>query len=129
MVKWHLRSRRTLTGSRLRRLRKKKKFERGSEFLETRIGKRTVKVKKSKGGGFKLKLLSVEKINVADPETKKVKRVKILSVEKNPANPHFVRRNIVTKGAIVRTEIGSAKITSKPGQDGIVNAVLIKVEK
>ncbi len=118
-----------MTGSRLRRLRKKKKFERGSEFLETRIGKRTVKVKKSKGGGFKLKLLSVEKINVADPETKKVKRVKILSVEKNPANPHFVRRNIVTKGAIVRTEIGSAKITSKPGQDGIVNAVLIKVEK
>jgi small subunit ribosomal protein S8e len=129
MVKWHLRSKRTLTGSRLRRLRKKKKFERGSEFLETRIGKRKVKFKKTKGGGTKLKLLSVEKINVADPETKKVKRVKILSVEKNPANPHFVRRNILTKGAIVRTEIGSAKITSKPGQDGIVNAVLVKEDK
>jgi len=129
MVKWHLRSKRTLTGSRLRRLRKKKKYERGSEFLETRIGKRKVKTKKTKGGGFKLKLLSVEKINVVDPETKKVRRVKIISVEKNPANPHFVRRNIVTKGAIVKTEIGSAKITSKPGQDGIVNAVLVKSEK
>jgi small subunit ribosomal protein S8e len=129
MVKWHLRSKRTLTGSRLRRLRKKKKFERGSEFLETRIGKRKVKFKKTKGGGTKLKLLSVEKINVADPETKKVKRVKILSVEKNLANPHFVRRNIVTKGATVKTEIGSAKITSKPGQDGIVNAVLVKEDK
>jgi len=129
MVKWHLRSRRTLTGSRLRKLRKKKKYERGSEFLETRIGKRKVKTKKTKGGGLKLKLLSVEKINVADPETKKVKRVKILSVEKNPANPHFVRRNILTKGAVVKTEIGSAKVTSKPGQDGIVNAVLLKGEK
>lgn len=129
MVKWHLRSKRTLTGSRLRRLRKKKKFERGSEFLETRIGKRIVKVKGTKGGGFKLKLLSVSKINVADPETKKVKRVKLISVEKNPANPHFVRRNILTKGAIVKTEAGLARVTSKPGQDGIVNAVLLEEEK
>jgi small subunit ribosomal protein S8e len=129
MVKWHLRSRRTLTGGRLRKNRKKKKYERGSEFLETKIGKRKVKVKKTKGGDFKLKLLSVERINVADPETNKIKRVKLISVEKNPANPHFVRRNILTKGAIVKTEMGSAKITSKPGQDGIVNAVLLKGEK
>lgn len=128
MVKWHLRSKRTPTGKRLKRHRKKKKFERGSEFLGTRIGKRKVKVKKTRGGGSKLKLLSVEKINVANPETKKVKRVKILSVEKNPANPHFVRRNIVTKGAVVKTEMGLAKITSRPGQDGIVSAVLLKEE-
>lgn len=104
-------------------------MDRGREFLETRIGKRNVKAKKSRGGNEKLKLLSVEKINVSDPKTKKVKRVKILSVEKNPSNPHFVRRNIVTKGAIVKTEIGSAKVTSRPGQDGIVNAVLIEEKK
>ena len=125
MVKWHLRSRRTLTGKRLRRVRKKRKMDRGNEFLETRIGKRNVKVKRERGGNEKLKLLSVEKINVADPKTKKVKRVKIISVEKNPANPHFVRRNIITKGAVVKTEIGTAKVTSRPGQDGIVNGVLV----
>ncbi|MCK4336070.1 MAG: 30S ribosomal protein S8e [Candidatus Aenigmarchaeota archaeon] len=125
MVKWHLRSRRTLTGKRLRRVRKKRKMDRGNEFLETRIGKRNVKVKRERGGNEKLKLLSVEKINVADPKTKKVKRVKIISVEKNPANPHFVRRNVISKGAVVKTEIGSAKVTSRPGHDGIVNGVLV----
>lgn len=125
MVKWHLRSRRTLTGKRLRRVRKKRKMDRGNEFLETRIGKRNMKVKRERGGNEKLKLLSVEKINVADPKTKKVKRVKIISVEKNPANPHFVRRNVISKGAVVKTEIGSAKVTSRPGHDGIVNGVLV----
>ena len=129
MVNWHLRSKRTLTGSRLRRLRKKKKFERGSEFLETKIGKRKVKTKRASGGGSKLKLLAVESINVSDPEAKGVKRVKLLSVEKNPANPHFVRRNILPKGAVVKTEIGLAKVTSRPGQDGIVNAVLVEEKK
>jgi small subunit ribosomal protein S8e len=129
MVKWHLRSRRALTGKRMRKVRKKRKMDRGNEFLETRIGKRNVKAKRSRGGNEKLKLFAVEKINVADPKTKKVKRVKILSVEKNPANPHFVRRNILTKGAIVKTEAGLAKITSKPGQDGILNAVLLEEKK
>ncbi len=126
MVKWHLRSRRALTGKRMRRVRKKRKMDRGSESLETRIGKRNVKMKRSRGGNEKLKLLSVNKINVSDPKTKKVKRVKILSVEKNPANPHFVRRNIITEGAIVKTEIGSAEVTSRPGQDGIVNGILLE---
>ncbi len=126
MVKWHLRSRRTLTGKRLRRVRKKRKMDRGNEFLETRIGKRNVKVKRERGGNEKLKLLFVEKINVADPKTRKIKRVKIISVEKNPANPHFVRRNVISKGAVVKTEIGTAKVTSRPGQDGIVNGVLLE---
>ena len=108
---------------------KKKLYEKGNVFLETRIGKRNVKVQKTIGGGRKLKVLSVEKINVADPKAKKVKSVKVLSVEKNTANPHYVRRNVITKGAIVKTELGSARITSKPGQHGIVNAVLVEEKK
>ena len=54
--------------------------------------------------------------------------MKIISVVENPANRQYVRRNIVTKGAIVQTEIGKALVTSRPGQDGIVNAVLLKEE-
>jgi small subunit ribosomal protein S8e len=50
----------------------------------------------------------------------------MLSVVENQANPHFVRRNIVTKGAVVETELGRVRITSRTGQDGVVNAVLIK---
>ena len=126
MTKWHLKSKRSPTGALAKRQRKKKKFERGSIFLETKIGERKVKKQRARGGNIKLKLLSVEKINISDPKTGKTKRVKILSVKENPANPHYARRNIITKGAIVETETGLAKITSKPTQHGIVNAVLIE---
>jgi small subunit ribosomal protein S8e len=46
-------------------------------------------------------------------------------VKNNPANPFFARRNITTKGAVIETDIGDAIVTSRPGQDGIVNARLI----
>ena len=42
----------------------------------------------------------------------------------NPANPNYVRRNLLTKGAIIKTELGNARILSRPGQDGTINAVL-----
>jgi small subunit ribosomal protein S8e len=48
-----------------------------------------------------------------------------MAVKSNPANPFFARRNITTKGAVVETEIGDAVVTSRPGQDGLVNAKLI----
>ncbi|MCD6591163.1 MAG: 30S ribosomal protein S8e [Candidatus Aenigmarchaeota archaeon] len=129
MVKWHLKSQRKPTGGKLQKHKKKKKYERGSKFLEPKVGEISLKIKRARGGNRKLKLLSVNEANVSDPTTRKVKKVKILSVEKNPANPHFVRRNIVTKGAIIKTEIGLAKVTSRPGQNGIVNAVLMEDKK
>jgi small subunit ribosomal protein S8e len=33
---------------------------------------------------------------------------------------------IVTKGCIVETELGKAKVTSRPSQHGIVNAILVE---
>ena len=47
------------------------------------------------------------------------------NVIENKANPNYVRRNIITKGAIVETSAGKAKVTSRPGQDGVINGVLI----
>ncbi|MEM2426420.1 MAG: hypothetical protein QXE83_05420 [Archaeoglobaceae archaeon] len=32
----------------------------------------------------------------------------------------------MTKGAIIQTEIGKAKVTNRPSQEGIINAVLIE---
>ena len=64
--------------------------------------------------------------NVFDPKKGKVTRTKILTVTENPANPNYVQRNIITKGAIIQTELGNARITSRMGQDGVVNAVLIE---
>ncbi|NAT11387.1 hypothetical protein C4E22_07625 [ANME-1 cluster archaeon AG-394-G06] len=49
----------------------------------------------------------------------------IIAVKSNPTNPFFARRNITTKGAVIETEIGDAVVTSRPDQDGIVNARLM----
>ena len=111
----------------MNRLRKKKKHERGSVFLETKVGKEKKKPVKSLGGNRKTKLLIAEKINVA--HRGKVKSAKIVSVLENHANPHFVRRNILTRGGIVKTDLGNVRITSRPGQDGIINGVLVEEKK
>ena len=61
-----------------------------------------------------------------DPKTNKVQVTDILNVVDNKANTHFVRRNIITKGAVVETSLGKAKVTSRPGQHGMVNGVLVE---
>ena len=48
------------------------------------------------------------------------------NVQENQANPHFVRRNTMTKGALIKTEIGTAKMINRPGQEGFINALLVK---
>ena len=69
--------------------------------------------------------MTVDTINLIDPKTKKSSKIKIDKVLENPANRHFVRRNIITRGTVVETSKGKAKITSRPGQEGSINAVLI----
>jgi len=64
-------------------------------------------------------------INVYDPKTKKYSKVEIKTVVENPANRHYVRRNILTKGTIVDTSLGKAKITSRPGQEAVLNGILV----
>jgi len=129
MAIWHLRSKKKPTGGKLRRNRKKKKHQRGTKFLNPTIDKRKKKTVKKRGGRKKMKVLSEETINVVDPKTKKMQKAKMLSIHDNKANPHFIRRNIMTKGGIVKTDIGMVRITSRPGQHGTLNGVLIEEKK
>ncbi|MEM5798412.1 MAG: 30S ribosomal protein S8e [Candidatus Aenigmatarchaeota archaeon] len=124
MPTWRLRSARKPSGGLLQRLRKKRRMDRGGIFLETKIDDIKKRIDKVRGGGQKIRLFSINYANVA--EKGKVKKVKILSVVENPANPNYVRRNVITKGAVIKTELGLARVTSRPCQDGIVNAVLIR---
>ena len=75
---------------------------------------------------MKLRLLSCKIANVTDPSTNITKKVEISNVVKNPANVDYQRRGIITKGAIIATPLGEAHVTSRPGQDGVVNAILKK---
>ena len=64
--------------------------------------------------------------NIADSKTNKFTKAKIETVLESPANRHFTRRNILVKGTIIQTDKGKARVTSRPGQDGVINAILIK---
>ena len=73
----------------------------------------------------KVRVLRTNVVNVVDTKKNKTFKTKIIQVVENPANPHYVRRNIITKGAIIETEAGNARVTSRPGQHGVLNAVLL----
>jgi len=123
---WQGRSRRKATGGRYKHFRKHRKREMGRPFAETKIGKTKVVAVRTKGGGVKVKLYQAEYANVSDPGSGETKRVKIIDVIESPAHPHYSKRNIITKGSIIKTELGDARVTSRPGQNGVVNAVLLK---
>ncbi|KUO40302.1 MAG: 30S ribosomal protein S8e [Candidatus Hadarchaeum yellowstonense] len=131
MAKWQGRSLRKPSGGRIWPSRHKRKREMGSEFLEPKIGPTKSITLRTFGGGTKKKLLYSDVANVIDPKTGRAQKVKIITVVQNPADMHFVRRNILTRGAIIETELGKARVTSRPGQVGTVEAVLIepKAEK
>ena len=119
------RTNRKPTGGMYNIARGKRKYEMGRLPVHTKIGKQNVKVIKTKGDSRKMKVLVAQVANVLDPKTKKFVKTAIKTVDDCPANRHFVRRNIIVKGAVITTEAGKAKVTSRPGQDGTVNAVLI----
>ncbi|MDD2249350.1 30S ribosomal protein S8e [Methanocorpusculum bavaricum] len=123
---WQGKSVRKATGGRYHASRGKKRFEIGRSPADTIIGITRVKTIRVTGGNTKVRALRCEFANVSDKKTGKVQKVKINSVAENAANPNYVRRNLMTKGAIITTELGKAQIVSRPGQDGVINAILIE---
>lgn len=119
------RSKRTATGGRYTDRRKKRDYETGRVPTLTKLGKDKQKSIRTRGGSDKKLLLSADTLNLFDPIAKKTTKAKIKSVLENPANRHFIRRNILTKGTIVDTDKGKARITNRPGQEGAANGVLI----
>ncbi len=126
MAIWQGRALRKISGGRIRMARGKRRYELGREAVLTHIGDRRVKFVRVRGGNVKAKVLRDMYINVYNPETKKTEKARINGVIENPANPHFAQRNIITKGAILDTNVGKVKVTSRPGQHGQLNGVLIE---
>ncbi len=105
--------------------RKKRLYDFGNRATLTKIGENKVRADRIKGGDSKMRVLMTKSVNVYDPKEKKFKKASIKTVLENPANRHYARANIMTKGAIIETELGKARITSRPGQEGAINATLI----
>jgi small subunit ribosomal protein S8e len=128
MAKLQAYSKRKSTGGKYHHLKGKRKAQLGSELLEVTIGDKKTKNVRGQGGNLKARALLLKEANVLDPKTKKYQKAEIKTVKENPANPHFVRRNTITKGAIIETSAGSAKVTSRPGQTGTINAILVSAD-
>ncbi len=123
---WHgnLHKRKT-SGGRKRPYRMKKRLEKGSFPTETTLGELKKKASRGRGGNIKVRLMGATHANVSDSSSGKTEKVEILRVAENPANVDYNRRGVITKGTIIETPLGTARVTSRPGQDGIVNAILI----
>ena len=125
MALWQGKSKRSKTGRRTRYARGKRKFEIGREQHSTTIGKTSFKTSRTKGDNQKIRIKTIDVAFVINPKDNKTTKTEIISVVENTANIHYVRRNIINKGAIIETKLGKAKVTSRPGQIGTVNAVLL----
>lgn len=120
----HGESRRKSTGGRKHPNRKRKKRELGGEFSATELGEHEVKHKDVRGTSDKVVLKEAGTVSLSKDDGT-TEEVEIEAVVENPANPDFVRRDVITKGAIVRTSEGKARITSRPGQQGSLSAVAV----
>lgn len=126
---WHGERGRKSTGGLIQEHRKKRKYEMGSIPTLPKMGKEKRVIVRTKGGGRKIRVREIEFANVLDASRTFSKKVKILDVIKNPANPQLVRSKTITKGTIIKTELGNARVTSRPTQHGVVNAVIVEEKK
>ena len=120
MAVWQDNSTTKKSGGRTRKYRKHKKHQKGEEFSAPETGEKKIIEKRTQGGNRKNIVKRSTTVNVA--QDGEVVEAEIESVEENPANKNFVRRSLLTKGTVLQTSEGKARVTSRPGQDGTVNA-------
>ncbi len=116
---------RKISGGRYKKFRKKKLYELPGHVRIVKLGIMKKKKIRVRSGKIKTVLLSANEANLIDKKGKG-KKAKIKNVLETPSNKFLARQNILIKGAIIETELGKARITNRPGQESIVQAVLIE---
>ena len=113
-----------ITGGRRRPLRSRRKYEMNRFPNEALLGEPVMVTRKVRGKNIKTALKTINFVNLAVDSN--VKKVKILKVLENATNNDYQRRGIISKGAILETAEGKCRVVSRPGQHGVVNAILVK---
>lgn len=112
------------TGAKYKKDRSKRKSELARPAALTKFGKKVVRPLRVRGRNYKMRAVSAEMVEIKDG--KKTIKGKINGVSKNPANRHFVRMGVITKGAVLETDKGKVKVTNRPGQVGYIQGILVK---
>lgn len=113
-----------ISGGKYIQRRKKKLVELPGQKRIVKLGEEKRRNKRTRGGGKKTFLLKSKSINIL--KGKKIQKVEIKNVLETPSNHFLARQNILTKGTIVQTDLGKAKITNRPTQEAVVNGILIE---
>ena len=111
------------TGKKYKKDRKKRKKELARPASLTKVGEKKTKKIRTLGGNTKNRAMKIDTVLISGKKSKTAKIVKVL---KNPSNRHFVRMNVITKGAILETDKGMVKVTNRPGQEGHVTGIIVK---
>lgn len=115
---------RKISGGKYHKRRKKRAYEKKSEEKKVIVGETKRKKIRCRGGAKKTILLKTDVANIIIEG--KAKKVEIKNVLETPQNKFLARQNRLTKGTIIETSEGKAKITNRPSQEGQVNAILVK---
>ena len=115
---------RKITGGRYKKSRKSRLFEKKRQPRVVKLAEKKVRALKGVGGNKKLVSLAGNTINVVFKG--KAKKATIKNVVETPSNRFLARQNILVKGAIIDTDLGKAKITNRPSQEGIIQGILLE---
>lgn len=141
MTQWHSKSGTKVSGGKRMSIRRsdKRLAWKGGEPANTTIileGDEEAKperyVAKGLGNTTKTKSRLENYVIATEAGAGKASKHEIVSVVENNADAQFARRNIITRGAVLKVKghggSGEAfvKVTSRPGQSGVVSGILIK---
>ena len=119
-----MKSGRKISGGRYKKPKKKKLTGRQSQARIVKIADKKSKLLKGRGKTTKKVLLTEKTANVM--HNGKAQKTEIKNVLETPSNVFLARQNILIKGAIIETELGKARITNRPSQEGMIQAVIIE---
>jgi small subunit ribosomal protein S8e len=114
---------RKATGGKYKRPKKRKKTGRQNESRVVKLGDQKTKLLRGRGGTKKLVAMTDDTVNVV--KNGKAHKTEIKNVLETPSNTFLARQNVLVKGAVIETELGKAKITNRPSQEGFVQAVIV----
>lgn len=115
---------RKTSGGKYKKSRKKKLYEKKGQPRIVKLDEKKTKSLKTRGGSKKTVNLTTNIANVV--AKRKSKKTSIKNVLETPSNRFLARQNILVKGAVIETDLGKARITNRPSQEGTVQAVLIE---
>ena len=136
MTDWHMKSARKTTGGiRTTQRRSDKRLAwKGGEPAMTTIAPNHEAIHRERrrglGNTIKVKLKHDKYVIASEKDSKKAHKLEIVAVVENDADRQFARRNIITKGAVLRAKKGSeevfVKVTNRPGQSGNIMGTLLE---